>query len=478
MWSRFVLPTECVERFISLVDLAVLVDAILLLLATLLAVPTLALAVEVAASLLVRRSRGASNAPEAPERPRVGVVVPAHNEERVLAATLQSLLPQLRQDDRLLVIADNCNDATARIARSNQALCVERDDRTRRGKGYAMEAGVRFFDQDPPPVLIFNDADVIAAPGAIDAIAKEAIRTGRPIQGEYLMAAPARARSVDLVSRFAFTLKNRVRPLGLWNLGLPVPLFGSGMAFPWESIRSAPLASGDLVEDMRLGINLCRRGHAPLFCPAARFTGRLPGESDAADSQRRRWEHGHLNVLRSVPSMLASGLIRRDGRCVAMAIDHLIQPLTVLTAELLVVFVLSLAWWLSFAETLGAVAAGVAGGSLALLVLCLLVAWATHMRREIPLGALSGLPSYLVTRIGNQTGWFFHRQTDWVRTPRDEPMTDAPPAVSVATDSDGKPPAPGVPAGAPGAAIADDDVEPPTTPTANSERRNLVTARL
>src|SRR5690606_35626762 len=104
--------------------------------------------------------------------------------------------------------------------------------------------------------------------------------------------------------------------------------------FPWDSIRSAPLASADLVEDMRLGIDLCRSGHAPLFCPAAHFSGRLPSESDAADSQRRRWEHGHLNVLRSVPGMLLSGLFRLDGRCIAMAIDHLIQPLTVLTAEL------------------------------------------------------------------------------------------------------------------------------------------------
>ena len=123
--------------------------------------------------------------------------------------------------------------------------------------------------------------------------------------------------------------------------------------------------------------------------------------------------------------MLMSGIVRLDGRTIAMAIDHLIQPLTVLTAELLIVFVLASAWWLWIGGPLAAVAAGLAGGSLALLALGLLVAWATHMRRQIPLGALAGLPSYLLTRFGNQTGWFFRRQTDWVRTPRDLPPSPA-----------------------------------------------------
>ena len=51
-------------------------------------------------------------------RPRVAVLVPAHNESSVIVATLESILPQLQAGDRLLVVADNCSVDTAALARA------------------------------------------------------------------------------------------------------------------------------------------------------------------------------------------------------------------------------------------------------------------------------------------------------------------------------------------------------------------------
>jgi cellulose synthase/poly-beta-1,6-N-acetylglucosamine synthase-like glycosyltransferase len=403
----------------------VIVDVILLVLAGLLALPTAVLALEVAASLLARRRNRPPG--DGSVRPQVGVVIPAHNEQAVLGRTLAALQPQLNSTDRIVVVADNCADDTATVARSAGAICIERSDDSRRGKGFALDAGLRALRDDPPEVVVFTDADVEVREGALDELVRQVQRTGRPAQGEYLMETADRPRSVDLVSRFAFTLKNKVRPLGLWKLGLPCPLFGAGMAFPYQTISRAPLASGDLVEDMRLGIDLCRQGQAPLFCPDAQFRGVLPGDVIDADAQRRRWEHGHMNVFRDVPAVLLSGLRRFDGRTLAMGMDHLVQPLTVLCLELLIVFVLATAWWATRGGALSAAAAVVAAAGAALMTISLIVAWAAHMRGQIPPKALLGLPRYLISRARNQAGWIFRRQRDWVRTPRAEERPGDPP---------------------------------------------------
>ena len=423
--------------------LAVVVDVILLLLAALLAVPTGVLAVEVTASLRAR-NRSRPTLPPAPDpRPTVGVVIPAHNEQAVLGQTLGALLPQLSAADRVVVVADNCDDDTAGVARGAGAICIERSDARRRGKGFALDAGVRALQDNPPDIVLFTDADVGVGAGAVDELVRQVQQTGRPAQGEYLMDTPAQARSVDLVSRFAFTLKNKVRPLGLWQLGLPCPLFGAGMAFPWKTIATAPLASGDLVEDMRLGIDLCRQGQAPLFCPDAKFRSILPGELIDADAQRRRWEHGHMNVFRDIPALLLGGVRRFDGRTVAMALDHLVQPLTILCAELLLVLVAAVVWWLTRGGTLSAAAAIVAAAGVGAMAFSLFLAWAAHMRGQIPPKALLGLPRYLVSRARNQGRWLFSRQREWVRTPRAEEGPGGPPDSGGGTSAAAELQAPG-----------------------------------
>src|SRR5262245_6895136 len=102
-------------------------------------VPMTVLVVECVAALLpVRRRPGAAAA----SRPRCAVLIPAHNEEAVIAATLASIKPQLGPDDRLVVVADNCTDQTAELARSHGATVVEREHATLRGKGFALDRGV------------------------------------------------------------------------------------------------------------------------------------------------------------------------------------------------------------------------------------------------------------------------------------------------------------------------------------------------
>ena len=81
---------------------------------------------------------------------------------------------------------------------------------------------------------------------------------------------------------------NQFRPLGLARLGGPCPLFGAGMAFPWEIISTAPLATGNIVEDMALVLDLAAKGGAPLLCTEASIDDTLPRARTAATTQRPR----------------------------------------------------------------------------------------------------------------------------------------------------------------------------------------------
>ncbi|MBC7171762.1 MAG: glycosyltransferase, partial [Polyangiaceae bacterium] len=269
-----------------------ILHALLVFAAIALAAPAVVFAVECLLGLLPMRSRISKSA----VRPRLAVLVPAHDEETVLAATLADIRAQLAPGDRALVVADNCTDATATVAREAGAEVVERVDAERRGKGFALAFGVDALAADPPEVVVVVDADCRLHPGCLDALARTVAATGRPVQGEYLLATSS-SSPLGSINALAFLVRNKVRPRGLLLAGGPCQLTGSGMAFPFALLSVVGSLGSNIVEDMVLGIELTYRGHAPILCPEARIEGELPDRSEAALGQRRRWEHGHLATL-------------------------------------------------------------------------------------------------------------------------------------------------------------------------------------
>ena len=106
-------------------------NLLLVLIAGALTVPALALLL----LTLAAGKRPAVQAAGTGPRPRVAVLVPAHNESSHVLPTIACLLPQMQAGDQLLVVADNCNDDTAELARRAGAEVIERQHLTERGKG-------------------------------------------------------------------------------------------------------------------------------------------------------------------------------------------------------------------------------------------------------------------------------------------------------------------------------------------------------
>src|ERR1700676_294464 len=169
------------------------------------------------------------------------------------------------------------------------------------------------------------------------------------------------------------------------------------MAFPWDVIYSADLGSGQIVEDLKLGLDLTLAGHPPVFCPSARVTSEFASSIKGAGSQRKRWEQGHLDtILRTAPRLLAVAIARRDYNLLAIALDLAVPPLSLLGMLVLGIFGFSLLDAV-FGYSFGALAISTA--SLLAFTIATFVAWLKCGRDVMPLGALLLMPSYASRKI-------------------------------------------------------------------------------
>lgn len=372
-------------------------------------IPALMLALETAASFLPRRRR--DSAPPPP----IAVVIPAHNESAHIRATLQDLRGQLRADDRLIVVADNCTDDTAAVACEFGADVFVRDEPARRGKGYALQFAIDRLRAAPPGCVAFFDADCRIGPDALLRLCGFAAASGRPAQALYLMLPPADAGAQTAAAAFAWIMINRVRMTGLSNLADVTRFTGLGMAAPWAAISDLDFASGGITEDLALSFDMISRGAPPLFANEVEVTSAFPDRAEAGVAQRARWEHGSLGILsRRAPRALFQGVFTGDFRLAMFALDALIPPLVLFALLILAALAISVLT----APLVGPGPASAAGLALTLYGLSVGTAWLSAGRNALPPAKLAGIGPFLLQklRIYGREGRASSRT--WTRTDR------------------------------------------------------------
>jgi cellulose synthase/poly-beta-1,6-N-acetylglucosamine synthase-like glycosyltransferase len=396
----------------------IFLQAIFLLLFVLVFIPVCLFALQVAIASLdgSEKSRQQNRTPSF--RPSIAVLVPAHNEASGLAATLNAITEQLQTGDCVVVVADNCTDGTAGVAIAAGAEVIERNDEQHRGKGYALDYGIRYLEATPPEVVIIVDADCLVHDNALSLLARQCAAVSRPIQALYLMHAPLKAGLKARMAAFAWAVKNWARPLGYHRLGLPCQLMGTGMAFPWRLIQKAELASGHIVEDLKLGLDFAAAGYAPQFCPDALVTSVFPMNTEGVQSQRTRWEHGHLGMIfKEGPHQLVKSLTTMNGPLLSLVIDMCVPPLALLT---LLVLVLCLFGGVLLIVTGEVLPWGLAIINLFLLGVAVLLAWARFGRGILSLSHLAYAPLYALAKVPLYLKFLVQRQVEWVRSRRDD----------------------------------------------------------
>jgi cellulose synthase/poly-beta-1,6-N-acetylglucosamine synthase-like glycosyltransferase len=345
------------------------------------------------------------------------IVVPAHDEAAVIGETLQSLTEALGPNMRVLVVADNCTDSTAALARSAGAEVIERHDLERRGKGFALAFAADHLRPNPPEVFVVMDADCSTDPSSLRALVDAAHASGGPAQSVNLLRPDRGAPPLVQLSNFAFVLKNLVRQRGLQALAGRVHLTGTGMAMPFELFHVSGETRSSIVEDLALGLDLADAGHPPMLIGNA-FVWSGSASEQGTLVQRRRWEGGFLSTaLRQGPKEAWHGLVRGKPRAILAGLDLLVPPLALfamlnvaaLVVAVLLVLALGGSWWPVIAQLV----------LLTLAMFAVFAAWVREGREFISLGVLARLPLYVIWKLPMYLG-LARRGTpkEWLRTGR------------------------------------------------------------
>lgn len=280
-------------------------------------------------ALLARTPRRRTHAE--PPLTRFAVVIPAHDEEQQIAATVKSVLradyPAKRR--RVIVVADNCTDRTAERASDAGALVWERIDRERRGKGYALEyAFERLVREGEVDAFVVVDADTVVSSNLLRAFDTRLQAGAMAVQAEYGVRNVEASWRTRLMT-VALAMFHRTRSLARERLGLSVGLRGNGMCFSRALLEAHPHRAYGLVEDVEYGVSIGLAGHRVWFAEEARVLGEMVSTGAAARTQRQRWEGGRLQLARThLPRLVRAGLARRSAMLLDLAMDIVVPPLS------------------------------------------------------------------------------------------------------------------------------------------------------
>ncbi|MEI8165809.1 MAG: glycosyltransferase family 2 protein [Chloroflexales bacterium] len=263
---------------------------------------------------------------------RFAILVPAHNEERLLPVLLLNLgrLAYPRELFTIHVVADNCTDGTAALGRQGGAVVHERFNTEQRGKGYALDWLLQRLWASPETydAVVILDADSVVSPNFLQVMDARLSRGERVIQGYYAVRQPGSSSSAGLRA-VALILLHYLRPQGRMVLGGSTGLKGNGMVFATEILRRQRW-SASLTEDIEYHMALILAGERATFAPDAVVWAEMPDSLRGAQTQNERWEQGRMEMIRRfVPGLLGQAVRRRSFLLFDAAVEQLIPPFSV-----------------------------------------------------------------------------------------------------------------------------------------------------
>ena len=235
-------------------------------------------------------------------------IVPAHNEEAVVGNLIESLKNQNYDKELydIYVIADNCTDNTAKIAKEAGAIVYERFDETKKTKGYALDW---FLQQkidenaDYDAFLVF-DADNIVDPNFIKAMNKKLCQGEDVVQGYRDIKNPTDSWISAGYAIFYWTM-HRFYHLARYNLGLSPLLNGTGFMVKFDIIKPNGWDTETLTEDIEFSLKRIVKGKRLGWATDAIVYDEQPVGFKQSWSQRSRWTVGHIQCIQKYTKQLA-----------------------------------------------------------------------------------------------------------------------------------------------------------------------------
>lgn len=351
-----------------------------------------------------------TSSPESRQLLNICVVVPAHNEEKGIGGCVSTLLACATGGNEVavVVIADNCSDATAGQARLAGARVLVRNDGQRRGKGYALDHAFSILLPENHDAFLIVDADTGVEANFILATAELFGRGAEALQCRYLASNPGESVRSRLM-HVAWLAFNVLRLRGRDYCGLSVGILGNGFGLARQTLEKIPFDADSIAEDLEYHLRLVRAGRRVRFCEATTVWSDVPAQGKMAAGQRARWEGGRLRMIREQTPGLATEVLKGNLRLLEPLLELLLLPLAFHVFLLLVLLSVPTAVAGFFALT-------------GLLVVMLHVAVALWVGKAgwRDVLALLAAPFYIVWKLtlGRQLLKSASSEAAWVRTER------------------------------------------------------------
>ena len=268
-------------------------------------------------------------------------IIPAHNEEAVIGNLVESLKAQDYPKDKydIYVIADNCTDATAKVAKDAGAIVLKRFDEDKKTKGYALNWFLKQKieeNADYDAFFVF-DADNIVDKNFIKNMNKKLCQGEEVVQGYRDIKNP---RDSWIASGYAifYWMMHRFYHLARYNLGLSALLNGTGFMVKFDLVKPNGWKTVTLTEDIEFSLMNIIEGKRVGWSTDAIVYDEQPITFAQSWSQRSRWTVGHLQCMKHYTGELAKGVVEHK---TLMNFDGLLYmfgiPMMMITLLLLVI---------------------------------------------------------------------------------------------------------------------------------------------
>jgi cellulose synthase/poly-beta-1,6-N-acetylglucosamine synthase-like glycosyltransferase len=375
-----------------------------------------------AASLyvLVMTLLSASLPPLAPSarRLRFEVIVPAHNEESVIANVVRSVKAVDWPADqfKVVVVADNCTDATAAIATAEGAHVMQRFDQENRGKGYALDFAFKASRaRGWADAVVVIDADARVSENLLESYARRFERGEHAVQVHYGVSntdASWRTRLLSIAKAAFHIVRSRARE----RLKLSCGIRGNGWAVTHELLDRVPFQAFSLTEDLEYGISLGLAGYRVAYADEAHADAEMvSGEKDSR-KQRQRWERGRFALMRMKTLPLLRETLRRKSMVTLdLALDLLVLPLSYVALNVTVLLVIAMLATIKEPQLYPWIWLGV--GCFGALMLHILRGWQLSGAGLQGLLDLARAPFFLLWKLAVMSSG--RESKEWVRTKRE-----------------------------------------------------------
>lgn len=273
---------------------------------------------------------------------RFMAIIPAHNEAAVVANLVESLKNQNYPKELydIYVIADNCTDNTAEVARNAGAIVYERFDETKKTKGFALQwfLAQKIEEDAPYDALCVFDADNIADENFLKAMNKKLCQGENVVQGYRDIKNPTDNWITAGYAIFYWTM-NRFYHYARYNIGLSPLLNGTGFMVRFDIIKPTGWDTKTLTEDIEFSLKNIIEGRRLGWATDAIVYDEQPTGFKQSWSQRSRWTVGHIQCLKEYTGLLATAVKEKK---TLMNFDGLLYmlgsiPMFVITLVLLLI---------------------------------------------------------------------------------------------------------------------------------------------